>query len=102
MTRQSIQELIDTVNNDFGNNNPIQYNDVLFTYGGLRPLLDAQKEDVHTTTRKYEIYDHADEGLTGLITVEGGKYTTSRNLAQNVLKAVEKPAPQLQLKCLLK
>jgi len=90
VTRQSIQELLDTVNHDFGNDHPIQYHDVLFTYGGLRPLLDAQKEDVHTTTRKYEIYDHADEGLTGLITVEGGKYTTSRNLAQNVLKAVEK------------
>ncbi|MEI6608893.1 MAG: glycerol-3-phosphate dehydrogenase/oxidase [Deltaproteobacteria bacterium] len=89
VTRQSIQELLDTVNMDFGNNNPIQYSDVLFSYGGLRPLLDAKGEDVHTTTRKYEIYDHSDEGLPGLITVEGGKYTTSRNLAQNVLKTVE-------------
>ena len=99
VTRQSIQELLDTVNMDFGNDNPIQYNDVLFTYGGLRPLLDAQKEDVHTTTRKYEIYDHADEGLTGLITVEGGKYTTSRNLAQNVLKTVEKRLGEKLSKC---
>ena len=90
VTRQSIQELLDTVNMDFGNNNPIQYSDVLFTYGGLRPLLDAKGKDVHTTTRKYEIYDHSDEGLPGLITVEGGKYTTSRNLAENVLKTVEK------------
>ena len=99
VTKQSIQELLDTVNMDFGNNNPIQYQDVLFIYGGLRPLLDAQKEDVHTTTRKYEIYDHSDEGLTGLITVEGGKYTTSRNLAQNVLKAVEKRLGKKLGKC---
>jgi glycerol-3-phosphate dehydrogenase len=84
---------------DFGNNNPIQYHDVLFSYGGLRPLLDAQGEDVHTTTRKYEIYDHSDEGLTGLITVEGGKYTTSRNLAQNVLKTVEKRLGEKLDKC---
>jgi glycerol-3-phosphate dehydrogenase len=90
VTRQSIQELLDTVNMDFGNDNPIQYGDVLFAYGGLRPLLDAQGEDIHTTTRKYEINDHASEGLGGLLTVEGGKYTTSRNLAQNVLKFVEK------------
>lgn len=90
VTRQSIQGLLDTVNMDFGNNNPIQYHDVLFAYGGLRPLLDARGEDVHTTTRKYEIFDHTDEGLSGLITVEGGKYTTSRNLAQNVLKVVER------------
>jgi glycerol-3-phosphate dehydrogenase len=99
VTRQSIQELLDTVNRHFGNNNPIQYNDVLFSYGGLRPLLDSQEEDVHTITRKYEIYDHADEGLTGLITVEGGKYTTSRNLAQNVLKIVEKRLGKKLGKC---
>lgn len=99
VTRQSIQELLDTVNKDFGNNNPIQYRDVLFSYGGLRPLLDTRGEDVHTITRKYEIYDHADEGLTGLITVEGGKYTTSRNLAQNVLKTVEKRLGQRLAKC---
>ncbi len=30
------------------------------------------------------------DGLEGLITVEGGKYTTSRNLAENVLKMVVK------------
>ncbi len=89
VTRQSIQELLDTVNKDFGNDDPIRYEDVLFAYGGLRPLLDSAK-DVHNTTRKYEIYDHGDEGLSGLITVEGGKYTTSRNLAQNVMKAAEK------------
>lgn len=90
VTRQSIAELLDTVNKDFGNDDPIQYSDVLFAYGGLRPLLDAQGEDIHTTTRKYEINDHASEGLSGILTVEGGKYTTSRNLAQNVLKIVEK------------
>jgi glycerol-3-phosphate dehydrogenase len=89
VTRQSIAELLDTVNRDFGNDNPIQYGDVLFAYGGLRPLLDAQGDDIYTTTRKYEISDHADEGLRGIITVEGGKYTTSRNLARNVLKVVE-------------
>lgn len=89
VTRQSIQELLDTVNRDFGNDNPIRYGDVLYTYGGLRPLLGSGG-DIHTITRKYEIYDHADEGLPGLITAEGGKYTTSRNLAQNVLKTAEK------------
>jgi glycerol-3-phosphate dehydrogenase len=99
VTRQSIEELLDTVNQDFGNNDPIQYRDVLFAYGGLRPLLDAKGEDIHTTTRKYEIYDHADKGLSGLITVEGGKYTTSRNLAQNVLKAAEKRLGKKLARC---
>ncbi len=100
VTRQSIQDLLDTVNMDFGNNNPLQYQDVLFSYGGLRPLLDTRGEDVHTITRKYEIYDHSDEGLPGLITVEGGKFTTSRNLAQNVLNTVEKRLGRRLGKCI--
>jgi glycerol-3-phosphate dehydrogenase len=87
VTRKSIEELLDTVNADFGNNDPIRYEDVLFAYGGLRPLLDSKGDDIHTTTRKYEIHDHAAEGLPGLITAEGGKYTTSRNLAQSVMTA---------------
>jgi glycerol-3-phosphate dehydrogenase len=95
VTGKSIQELLDTVNRDFGNDNPIRYGDVLYAYGGLRPLLGSGG-DIHTITRKYEIYDHADEGLPGLITAEGGKYTTSRNLAQNVLKAAEKRLGKLQ------
>ena len=90
VTRKSIEELLDTVNADFGNGDPIRYEDVLFAYGGLRPLLGEKDEDIHTTTRKYEIHDHADEGLPGLITAEGGKYTTSRNLARNVLTAAER------------
>jgi glycerol-3-phosphate dehydrogenase len=100
VTKQSILELLDTVNQDFGNNNPIQYNDVLFSYGGLRPLLDAKGKDIHTTTRKYEIYDHSDEGLSGLITVEGGKFTTSRNLAQNVLKVAERRLGEKPGRCI--
>jgi glycerol-3-phosphate dehydrogenase len=31
------------------------------------------------------VHDHADYGLAGLITVEGGKYTTSRGLAESVV-----------------
>jgi glycerol-3-phosphate dehydrogenase len=96
VTGKSIQELLDTVNKDFGNDNPIRHGDVLYAYGGLRPLLGSGEGDIHTITRKYEIYDHADEGLPGLITAEGGKYTTSRNLAQNVLKTAEKRLGRLR------
>lgn len=100
VTRQSIEELLETVNKDFGNTDPIRYEDVLFAYGGLRPLLDAKGRDIHTTSRKYEIFDHADEGLQGLITVEGGKYTTSRNLARNVLKVAERSLGRKQGACI--
>jgi len=99
VTRKSIEELLDTVNADFGNGEPIRYEDVLFAYGGLRPLLDAKGDDIHTTTRKYEIHDHTADGLPGLITAEGGKYTTSRNLARNVLSAAERVLGRKTGKC---
>ena len=90
VTKQSILELLEDVNSSFGNNNPIAYDDILYAYGGLRPLVEDQTEDVYESSRKYEIYDNARDGLDGLITVEGGKYTTSRNLAQNLMKMVQK------------
>ena len=68
----------------------IRREDILFAYGGLRPLVEDRTTDVYHSSRRYEIYDHAADGLEGLITVEGGKYTTSRNLAEQVMKIVEK------------
>ncbi len=88
VTREKIEQYIAEVNASFGNPNLIQYSDVVYAYGGLRPLVDDQTRDVYKTSRKYEIFDHEQDGLPGMITVEGGKYTTSRNLAENVLKLV--------------
>jgi glycerol-3-phosphate dehydrogenase len=84
--KESVLELIDDVNASFGENIKISYDDVLYCYGGLRPLVEDQTEDVYESSRKYEIYDNRADGFDGLITVEGGKYTTSRNLAENVMK----------------
>ncbi len=88
ITRQSIDELIDEANQTFGPELQVKYDDVLFCYGGLRPLVEDQTADVYESSRKYEIFDHSTDGLNGLITVEGGKYTTSRNLAEHVMKIV--------------
>ncbi len=54
---------------------------------------------MYHSSRRYEIYDHAADGLEGLITVEGGKYTTSRNLAEQVMKTVEKKLQHPLGKC---
>jgi len=87
VTRESIMELIDDVNRSFGDGK-LSYEDVKHTYGGLRPLVEKETRETYTSSRKYEIYDNKDAGLDGLITVEGGKYTTSRRLAENCLKIV--------------
>ena len=89
VTKTSIMELIDDVNSSFGDGK-LNYSDVEHTYGGLRPLVEEDTGETYTSSRKYEIYDNKKDGLDGLITVEGGKYTTSRNLAENCLKIVAK------------
>ena len=89
VTKQSIQELLDAINENYGIKK-LKYEDVEFAYGGLRPLVDDQTEGSYESSRKYEIFDNAKDGLDGLLTVEGGKYTTSRKLASQIMKIVSK------------
>lgn len=88
VSKQSLYEVIDAVNNNYGKK--IAYNDILHAYGGLRPLVDDQTEGSYNTSRRYEVLDNAEEGIEGLITVEGGKYTTSRGLAFHVMNLIQK------------
>ncbi|MEW6439437.1 MAG: glycerol-3-phosphate dehydrogenase/oxidase [bacterium] len=77
----------------------LTYNDVRHCYAGLRPIVDQDTQSVYEASRKYEIHDHeAEEGLKGMTTVIGGKYTTSRHLAEKVVTLILKrlqrpPAP---------
>ncbi|MFZ2398923.1 MAG: glycerol-3-phosphate dehydrogenase/oxidase [Smithella sp.] len=87
VTRESIMELIDDINSSFSDGK-LSYADVKHTYGGLRPLVEDDTSETYSSSRKYEIYDNKKDGLNGLITVEGGKYTTSRKLAENCLNIV--------------
>jgi glycerol-3-phosphate dehydrogenase len=87
VSQQSLDEIISGVNEHFGFK--ISMSDIKHAYGGLRPLLDNQTKGTYGASRKYEVYDNAADGINGLITVEGGKYTTSRNLAKHVMEIVE-------------
>ena len=87
VTKKAITELLNDVNQSFGENEKLAYKDILYAYGGLRPLVEDQTEDVYNASRKFEITGEKKNGIMGLITVEGGKFTTSRLLAE---KAVDK------------
>jgi glycerol-3-phosphate dehydrogenase len=89
VSKKSIEGLIKDTNDSIGDGN-LKYEDVIYAWGGLRPLVDDQTEGTYESSRKYEICDNASDGFDGLITVEGGKYTTSRHLAENVLTIIEK------------
>jgi glycerol-3-phosphate dehydrogenase len=86
VSKESINDVIQAVNEHFGQK--ISFRDICHAYGGLRPLVDDQTKGSYQTSRKYEVYDNALDGIEGMITVEGGKFTTSRSLGSEVLKLV--------------
>jgi len=74
---------------------PLPRDRVEFFYAGLRPLVSdgAPKGggDSYNVSRRAELVDHGKEGLMdGLFSALGGKYTTSRDLAEKVTDALVK------------
>ena len=84
VTRESIQELIHEVKGSFEGLN-LTLDDVRYSYGGLRPLVESRAKETYRSSRKYEIHDNSIDGIEGLLTVEGGKWTTSRGLAEKTI-----------------
>jgi len=88
ITKKAIREFLDEINPVFGQSEKITLEDIVYAYGGLRPLVENHTKDSYHSSRKYEISTHEKEGISGLLTVEGGKYTTSRNLARKVTNRI--------------
>jgi glycerol-3-phosphate dehydrogenase len=58
-------------------------------YAGLRPLVDDGSGDTYGASRRAELVDHGrDDGLQNLFSAIGGKWTTSRDLAQSVVTTI--------------
>jgi len=66
---------------------PITPADVVWTYAGVRPLLDDASGDPSAVTRDYLLETQADGGAP-LLTVWGGKITTFRKLAEDAATEV--------------
>ena len=103
VTESDIAGLLNEVNECYPTAN-LTRADVIFHYGGLRPIVEKETSveiEVYDASRKYEIYDHAeDDGIQGFITVIGGKYTTSRNLAQQLVDLTFKKLEKDPMPCL--
>jgi glycerol-3-phosphate dehydrogenase len=103
VTEKDILDLLSEVNEGYPIAN-LKRSDVLFHYGGLRPIVEKETSievEVYDASRKYEIYDHeADDQIKGFITVIGGKYTTSRNLAEQLVDLTVKKLGKEALPCM--
>ncbi len=65
---------------------PLKRSDVISTYAGLRPLVAQQGKSATKTSREHEIWTTA----SGLVTIAGGKLTTYRSMAEELVNLVEK------------
>ena len=61
---------------------PVRAADVVWSYSGVRPLLDDDSGDPSAVTRDYELELEGGRGEAPLLTVWGGKITTFRRLAE--------------------
>ncbi|HDP34570.1 MAG TPA: FAD-dependent oxidoreductase [Candidatus Hydrogenedentes bacterium] len=94
VTEKDITEFVASINEAYPAAR-LERSDVLFFYGGLRPIVEqstaanseaADEEDAYNASRASEIVDHeAENGLTGILTAIGGKWTTARHLAEQVV-----------------
>jgi glycerol-3-phosphate dehydrogenase len=62
---------------------------VCHAYAGLRPLVDDGAKSSYNASRKAEIVDHgAEGGPANLVSAIGGKWTTSRQIAETCVNLV--------------
>ncbi len=75
---------------------PITPGDVVWTYSGVRPLYDDGSADPAAVTRDYVLkLDHQD-GAAPLLSIFGGKITTYRRLAEQVLRELAPFFPEMK------
>jgi glycerol-3-phosphate dehydrogenase len=71
--------------------------DVRFTYSGVRPLPYAEGKKPGSITRSHILYDHTSDGVTNLISLIGGKLTTFRQVAVEMVtqayRKLKRPVP---------
>jgi glycerol-3-phosphate dehydrogenase len=65
---------------------------ILHSYAGVRPLVfKGENKGTYTLSRKHEVIDHNKiDKVSGLISIIGGKWTTSRNLAEQTVNLLIK------------
>lgn len=80
---QEIAYLCDMASRYFQQN--ISKSDVVWTYSGVRPLLDDSTENASAVTRDYLLELKHSEGSAPLLNIWGGKITTYRKLSEEAL-----------------
>ena len=90
VTENDIQAFLNEINQAYPPAS-LKMEDVDFVHGGLLPRSGIEpKTGEPLLSKHYQLHDHSQEGLLGLISVVGVKYTTARDVAQKVIDRVFK------------
>ena len=86
-TEEDVRDLIDDVNAAYPEAK-LERSDVRLIHRGLLPRVPASVNGAGVTLQKtYRLDDHREDGVEGLLTIVGVKYTTARDVAE---KAVDR------------
>lgn len=87
-TKEDVEYILEAANHALPKSK-LEKSDILCTYAGLRPLVmkegggDVKESKI---SREHRIY----HGYSGLLTIAGGKLTTARSMAEEMVDAVSK------------
>lgn len=68
---------------------PVTWQDIVWSYAGVRPLFDDKKGKAQEATRDYVLTIDGDKATGGVVNVFGGKLTTHRRLSEEAMQRVE-------------
>jgi glycerol-3-phosphate dehydrogenase len=91
---EEVAYLCETVSTVFAK--PVRPQDVVWTYSGVRPLIEDTASDAKSVSRDYSLELDAPAGTAPLLSIIGGKITTYRKLAEAVLAKLEGHLGQAQ------
>ena len=86
-TEDDVQELLDDVNDAYPDAR-LKRHDVRLVHRGLLPRAPESNGDGVTLEKNYRLQDHAEDGLDGLVSIVGVKYTTARDVAEKAIDLV--------------
>lgn len=79
----------------------LTYEDVRFTFMGLQPKAPGDAEGEPVAEKRYRLIDHAkDDGVDGLVTVLGVKWTTARGVAEEAVSLITHKLAKGSASCL--
>jgi len=90
-----VQLILDTVNSTMSDvESPLTQRDVELATVGVRPLIRRDRpgdaadssNPTYSASRAHEFYHHADRGIDNLWTIGGGKWTTARATAEQMVE----------------